>query len=105
MSKINVAAAVKFKEICEFLESQKEVTYQYVCNISQCEVTYEVTDMDGTHGDLSNYTKKLIRSLPYGKVIMFRVLYDGQIFEYGRIYQPGEKEYEILHSHLTYRNS
>lgn len=105
MPKINVASPVKLDEICEFLESQTDVTYKYVCNITRYEITYEVTDTDGTHGDLSDHTKRLIRSLPYGKVIMFRVLYDGQIFEYGKIYQPGDPEYDALHAHVTYRNS
>ena len=38
-------------------------------------------------------TKKLIRSLKYGNVIMFRVLIDGQFFEGGKVYTPADREY------------
>ena len=57
----------------------------------------------GDHGDLLRYTKNLIRSLPFGKVIMIRVLYDGQVFDGGKIHLPGEKEYEAFHAHVSYR--
>lgn len=103
MTKINVATSAKLDEICALLESQKDVTYKYICNISVCEVTYEVED-HGNHGDLIRYTKALIRSLPFGKVIMTRVLYDGQVFDGGKIHKPGEKEYDAFHAHITYRN-
>ena len=102
MTRINVATSAKLKEICDLLESQTEVTYTYVCNISICEISYEVED-HGNHGDLLRYTKGLIRSLPFGKVILTRVLYDGQVFDGGPIHKPGSKEYEAFHSHITYR--
>ena len=102
MTKIIVATSTKVDEICNLLENNEEVTYKYVCNISNCEITYEVED-HGNHGDLLRYTKNLIRTLPFGKVIMIRVLYDGQVFDGGKIHQPGEKEYEAFHSHISYR--
>ena len=91
MTKINVATSTKLDEICNLLENNEEVTYKYVCNISNCEITYEVED-HGDHGNLLRYTKNLIRSL-----------YDGQVFDGGKIHQPGEKEYEAFHAHVSYR--
>lgn len=102
MTKINVATSTKLDEICNLLESNKDVTYTYIQNISICEVTYEVEDM-GNHGDLIRYTKGLLRSLPYGKVIMTRVLYDGQLFDGGKIYQPGDYEYDATHQNVFQR--
>ena len=61
MTKINVATSTKLDEICNLLENNEEVTYKYVCNISNCEITYEVED-HGDHGNLLRYTKNLIRS-------------------------------------------
>lgn len=103
MTKINVATSTKLDDICKMLESQKDVTYTYICNISNCEVTYEVNDTDNSHGNLIRYTKRLIASLPYGRVILTRVLYDGQLFDGGKIYQPGDHEYDVMHSRIYKR--
>lgn len=102
MTRINVATSTKLDEICDLLESQKEITYTYICNISNCEVTYEVNNTTSNQIDLLRYTKQLIQSLPFGKVIMTRVLYDGQLFDGGKIYQPDDYEYQVTHMH-TYK--
>ena len=75
---IKIAIGVKQAEVLAFLESQTDVTYKFVQRRNYLEVMYEVTDVDGTHGDLLKHTKKLIRSLPYGPVLFLRVLYAGQ---------------------------
>lgn len=102
MIKINVATSTKLKEICDLLESQKDITYTYIQNISNCEVTYEVTNNTNNDIDLIRHTKQLIGTLPFGKVILTRVLYDGQLFDGGKIYQPNEEEYKVTHLH-TYK--
>jgi hypothetical protein len=55
------------------------------------------TENCGFDKDIVRHTKMLIRSLPYGKVLMFRVLYDGQVFENGKIWKKGDPVYDQMH--------
>jgi hypothetical protein len=48
--------------------------------------------MDGNQ--VVRLTKRMIRSIPYGDIIMYRVLVDGQFFENGPIYHEGDPEYK-----------
>ena len=45
---------------------------------------FEVED-DGSHGDLANYTKSLVKKQPWGSVLMLRVLIEGQAFTGGKM--------------------
>lgn len=96
MTLVNIACPLKQDEIRNILESQTDVSYRYVQRLSPVETQYEVTtDKDI---DLIRYTKKMVRSVPNGNVLFFRVLYDGQFFEDGPIFAPDSEEYKALHS-------
>lgn len=99
MTLINVASPIKREEIRKLLESQKSPSYHYLKMISTIEMQFEVND-DGTHGDLCAYTDHLIHDgLPYGNVMTYRVLYDGQFFNGGPIYPPDSEMYRLIHKH------
>lgn len=87
---LNIALPVQKREIMEMFARNEMPKYTFIKEISPIEVQYEVED-DGTHGDLLRYTKKLIRSSPFGSVIMFRVLYNGQFFEGDKIHEDLKK--------------
>lgn len=83
---INVNIPIDFvrKSIFEQLESMEAPVYRFIKMTSPIEGQFEVED-DGSHGDLCQYTKKIIYSTKFGKVIMFQVLYNGQFFDGGVI--------------------
>lgn len=89
---INVTSPLLRDEIKETLLACEDPKYRYVKNNSRIEMQFEV-DTDDSAKALRT-AKKRIRSLRFGKVIMFRVLIDGQFFENGPVYKPGDKEYE-----------
>lgn len=95
MTLINVACPLKQDEIRKKLESCETPKYTYVQRISPVEMQFDVTDTSGA--DPLHCTKNIIRSLPNGNVLFFRVLYDGQFFEGGPVYAPGTPEYEMMH--------
>lgn len=95
MTLINIACPLKQEEIRDKLESLQSPVYTYVKRLSPVEMQFDVTYDSST--DPLSFTKKMIRSLPNGNVLFFRVLYDGQFFEGGPVYAPGTKEYEMMH--------
>lgn len=84
MSLVNVSSALKKDEIKELLLKQESPKYEFVKMKTPIEMQFEVTD-DGSHGDLANYTKSLIKKEPWGAVLMLRVLNEGQAFTGGKI--------------------
>lgn len=96
MTLINIACPLKQDEIRNILESETHVKYHYVQRLSPVETQYDVTTDKNI--DLIRYTKKMVRSVPNGNVLFFRVLYDGQFFEDGPIFAPDSEEYKALHS-------
>ncbi len=46
---------------------------------------FEATYKEGTDGNPADYAKKLIKSQPWGGVLMIRVLINGQKFTGGKI--------------------
>ncbi len=89
---INVAAPLLQKEIKEKLLSSKTPVYRYIRNLSRIEMQFEA-DSDESPEKVIRMTKKLIRTIKYGNIIMYRVLVDGQFFEGGQVYSPDDKEY------------
>ena len=79
MAKVNVNCALKRDDIRKVLESQETPKYKFVKMIGPMEMQFEVED-DGSHGDLANYTKNLIKKQPWGAALFMRVLNDGQAF-------------------------
>lgn len=79
MTKVNVNSALKRDDIRAVLESQESPKYTFVKMTGPMEMQFEVED-DGTHGDLANYTKGLIKKQPWGAALFMRVLIDGQAF-------------------------
>jgi hypothetical protein len=100
MALINIATAVKHEEIRKYLEAQTVVHYTFIGKVNRANWQYEVTDPDGSHGDLVCYTVNLIHQLPYGRVILLQVLYDGQMFPGDRIHRPGDPAYDAFHMHM-----
>lgn len=93
MVKINVSAPILRKQIRERLLNEKSMKYTYLGKIGPIEMQFSVdTELDGNQ--VVRLTKGFIRSIPFGKVIMYRVLVDGQFFENGPVYQPGDPEYK-----------
>ena len=84
MTKVNVNSALKRDDIRAVLESQECPKYTFVKMTGPMEMQFEVED-DGTHGDLANYTKGLIKKQPWGAVLMLRVLIEGQAFTGGKM--------------------
>lgn len=92
MVNINVSAPILRKQIRQRLESDSTLKYTYLGMIGSIEMQFAVdTDMDGN--DVVRAAKKLIHTMPFGNIIVFRVLVDGQFFENGPIYKPGDPEY------------
>ncbi len=79
MALVNVSSALKQKEIQAVLEAQESPKYTFVKKNNPIEMQFDVQD-DGSHGDLADYTKKIIKSQPWGGVLSLRVLNDGQAF-------------------------
>ena len=92
MTVINVTSPLLREEIKKKLLENETPKYRFVKNNSPIEMQFEVeTDLEPKR--VLSITKKLIRSLKYGNVIMFRVLIDGQFFEGGKVYKPSDREY------------
>lgn len=89
---INVTSPLLRNEIRETLVACEEPKYRYVRNIGKIEMQFEA-DTDDSSKALRT-AKERIRSLKFGKIIMFRVLIDGQFYENGKIYKPGDKAYK-----------
>lgn len=79
MALVNVSCTLKRDEIKEMLLKQESPKYTFVKMKSPMEMQFDVED-DGSHGDLANYTKSLIKKEPWAKVLMLRVLNEGQAF-------------------------
>ena len=81
MSLVNVSTALKRDEIRSILEAQECPKYVFVKMKTPIEMQFDVTDdAAGSHGDLANYTKKVIKGQPWGAALMLRVLNEGQAF-------------------------
>ena len=77
--KINVDAPVKQKEIIEALEASESVKYTCLGHPKNrmTQVQFEAENYEeGT--DVVAYTKAYLKSQPFGKTIVFRVLEDGK---------------------------
>lgn len=79
MSLVNVSTALKRDEIKEMLLKQESPKYTFVKMKTPIEMQFDVQD-DGSHGDLADYTKSLIKKEPWGGALMIRVLNEGQAF-------------------------
>lgn len=82
---VNVNSALKRDEIRKILEANENPKYVYVKNKTPMEMQFEATYAEGTEGDPAAYAKKLIKSQPWGAVLMIRVLIEGQAFSGGKI--------------------
>jgi len=76
---INISTALKRDEIRAILEQNESPKFTFVKMKTPIEMQFEVED-DGTHGDLTSYTKNLIKQQPWGGALMLRVLIEGQAF-------------------------
>ena len=77
--KINVDAPVKQKEILECLTKCEKPHYEYLGHPKNMmtQIQFEVSEYDeGT--DIVAFTKGYIKSQPFGKAVVFRVLEDGK---------------------------
>lgn len=84
--KINVNSALKRPEIRKVLEANENPKYTFVKNTSPMEMQFECEFAPGTEvADPAGYTKKLIKSQPWGAALGFRVLIDGQKFTGGAV--------------------
>ena len=77
---IVVNAFLKKKEIKEILANSTNPKYEFVGE-KGADMEYEVTDVDGTAGDLLKATEKLIKSQPWAAALVFRVIQKGQLFK------------------------
>ncbi|MBR2812999.1 MAG: hypothetical protein IKD69_16610 [Solobacterium sp.] len=84
MTLVNVSSALKKDEIRKLLEEQTGPSYKFVKMKTAIEQQFEVTGDEGIK-DIASYTKKLITSTPWGKVLMLRVLIEGQAFTGGKV--------------------
>lgn len=81
MTLVNVSTALKRDEIKKILEAEACPKYTFVKMKGPIEMQFEVVDdAEGSHGDLANYTKKVIKGQPWGSALMLRVLIEGQAF-------------------------
>ena len=81
MALVNVSTALKRDEIRKILEAIDCPQYTFVKMKTPIEMQFDVTDdAAGSHGDLANYTKKVIKGQPWGAALMLRVLNEGQAF-------------------------
>lgn len=77
--KVNVDSPIKQQEIIDLLEAQEQPVYHFLGRNKtlRTQLQFEVENVpEGT--DISAYTKNLIKSQPYGKSIVFRVLEEGK---------------------------
>lgn len=75
---INVDTPLKQQEIIELLEAQEKPVYKYIgTGKLKTQLQFEVSEAaEGM--DVPAYTKKLIKSQPYGSQIYFRVVEEGK---------------------------
>lgn len=77
--KLNVDSPIKQQEIIDLLQAQEEPVYHFTGRnkVLRSQLQFEVENIpDGM--DVAAYTKNLIKSQPYGKSIVFRVLEEGK---------------------------
>ncbi len=79
MMLVNVNAPVKQKEIIKFLESQENTAFKYCGHPNQLvtSIQFEVDD-EKAGGYPVAYTKQLIKSAPFGKMLAFQVVEAGK---------------------------
>ncbi len=86
MTLVNVNCALKRPDIQKMLESQECPKYTFVKMKSAMEMQFDVEDdAEGSHGNLADWTKKLIKKEPWGGALYFRVLIEGQKFTGGSV--------------------
>ncbi len=78
--KVTVNAFLKKKEIKEILAASENPKYEFLGE-KGADLKYEVTDVDGTAGDLLKATEKLIKAQPWAAALVFRVIQEGQLFK------------------------
>lgn len=89
---INVSAPILRDEIKELLLNDDHVTYHFIKMNGPIEMQFTAeSDMD--EEETAQYTRIRIHSMKYGNILVYRVLIDGQFFEHGKIYHPGDPEY------------
>lgn len=91
-SVINVAVFNEMfrKEVDKTLRSTQSPKYTFVKMVAKFEMQYKVED-DGSHGNIAHYTKKLIKNMKYGNIMVYRVLFNGQFFDDGVIHEDLKK--------------
>jgi hypothetical protein len=85
MALVNVSSALKKDEIRALLEKQESPKYTFVKNKTAIEMQFDVDYDPAAIKDIASYTKKLVQAEPWGKVLMLRVLIEGQAFTGGKI--------------------
>lgn len=89
---INVSAPILRNEIKALLQGDRRVIYRYVKMNGPIEMQFSAeSEMD--EEETAQYTRNKIRSMKHGNILVYRVLIDGQFFEHGKIYHPGDPQY------------
>lgn len=94
---LNISLIRKVNEIQDVLNKSTKVKYTFIEKNGPIQYKY-IAEGNMDQESLAQYTRQLIKSIPNGNVIMFRVLIDGQFFEHGKIYQKEDKEYKATQS-------
>ncbi|MEE1333583.1 MAG: hypothetical protein U0K47_03215 [Erysipelotrichaceae bacterium] len=89
---VNVNSALKRDEIRKLLEANENPKYVYVKNLSPMEMQFEATYKEGTDGNPADYAKKLIKSQPWGGVLMIRVLIMVRSLRAAKLADTGRQE-------------
>ena len=76
---INVDTPLKQQEIIELLEAQEKPVYKFLGHSKTLKTQLQFEVSEAAEGmDIPAYTKKLIKSQPYGAQIYFRVVEEGK---------------------------
>lgn len=74
--KINVGCALHQDEVKEFLEKHENPTYTYLGTPNRVTLQFEVDEDDypqDDYDDICDYTKAIIKKLPFASTIQVRV--------------------------------
>jgi len=82
---VNISSPMKRDEIKKLLEASENPKFVFVKMKTPMEMQFEVTYAEGTEGDPTSYAKKIIKSQPWGAVLMVRALIEGQAFTGGKV--------------------
>ena len=82
---VNISSPMKRDEIKALLEASENPKFKFVKMKTPMEMQFEVEYAEGTSGDPTSYAKKIIKSQPWGAVLMVRALIEGQAFTGGKV--------------------